>query len=205
MFGLPIRPGIITRKLIRKKEDSCTIELICKNDWLNLSKIRIVRTFFANKNKTSILRIYETKNGEEEIEIPKNADNLDTFLLEKYIGLSKDDLINFFLIQKDRYTPFLLLSDTKKKEILSKFTGIKKYSFIEEKITSKIEEINKKSLQFQKEISKIEGKIEIYNKQIEDLPNEEKFTDSLKEELNIYNSKIKKCKQIISEKQNEIN
>ena len=59
----------------------------------------------------------------------------DTFLLEKYIGLSKDDLINFFLIQKDRYTPFLLLSDTKKKEILSKFTGIKKYSFIEEKIT----------------------------------------------------------------------
>lgn len=205
LFGLPIRPGIITRKLIRKKEDSCTIELICKNDWLNLSKIRIVRTFFTNKNKTSILKIYETKEGEDEIEIPKNADNLDTFLLEKYIGLSKDDLINFFLIQKDRYTPFLLLSDTKKKEILSKFTGIKKYSFVEDKIISKIEEINKKSLQSQNEISKIEGKIEIYNKQIEDFPDEEKFTDSLKEELNNYNSKIKKCEQIISEKQKEIN
>lgn len=210
LFGGPVRPKINTRELIRKGEEECEIELICKNDWLNLSQIRIVRKFFANKNKTSILKIFETEVGKEEIEIPKNADNLDNFLLEKYISLSREDLQNFFLIQKDRYVPFLLLSDIKKKEILAKFTGIQKYAHVEADISSKINEIGEKSSKTQNEISKIDGKIEIYNKQIEELPSEEVFTKSLQDELIGYDEEIKKCnsekkkKQISINEQNEL-
>ena len=63
---------------------------------------------------------------------------MDNYILNHYIGLSKEDIDNFFIIQRDKFKSFISLSDQKKKEILSRFTGISDFSFVEEKLNEEI-------------------------------------------------------------------
>ena len=60
-------------------------------------------------------------------------------LMNNYINLSKEDIQDFFIVQNERYIPFLLLSDTKKKEILSKLVGLNKYENVIPNISAEIE------------------------------------------------------------------
>lgn len=199
LFGVPIRPKILTRDLVRKGEEEAEIELICKNDFLDLPKIRIIRKIFTNKNKSTLTKIFETKNGEEIEVVKSSSTEIDKYILEHYISLSKEDIINFFLIQKDRYVPFLLLPDNKKKEILSKFTGISDYFFVEAKLEDNISSYEKDNIDLDKDISKIEGKKEIYSKNLEEIPSQEDFEKENKQEIiNLENLKKKEEEKIFS-------
>ena len=205
LLGSCIKEKVTTKQLIRDGEESMKLELICKNTEIGLSKIRIVREIFANKNKTSKLSIYEQREGEEEIEIPKStSDNMDTYILDKFIGLSKDDIDNFFIIQKDKFKSFLLLPDQKKKEILSRFTGISNFGYIEESLTQEVKELESNKIEIDKEISKYQGKIESYNEIINNSLNEEEFESTKKEKIKIVELKIDEEKEDIKSIKNKI-
>lgn len=196
LFGDLIRK-VSTKEFIRKGEKECEVELICKNEWLNLSIIRIVRKFYLNKS--SVIEIYETVKGQEEIKLVTLADELNKRIINTYIGISKEDLINFFIIQRERYVPFLLLSDSKKKEIISKFTGVDKYKYVEENLEEKINALNSDLINIEKEISKELGKIDILNENMSKLPNKEEFELNVKKEIEKYNNEIEICNCKIKE------
>lgn len=195
LFGAPIRPKVNTRELIRNDEDSCEIELFCKNSYLKLENIRIYRKFFKSPNKTTIIKIFEQKENEEEIEIPKSSISFDSYILNNYINLSKEDIQDFFIVQNERYIPFLLLSDTKKKEILSKLVGLNRYENIIPNISSEIEEYQNKINQKEKDSAKLLGKKENYQEQINSFPTKEEFKKNIKKEIEDLELKISLIKK----------
>ena len=194
LFGDNIRPKINSKDIIKEGENNCQVILIGNNDFLELSEIKIIRNLYSSKSKSSTLQIFETKN-EVETEIKKSSiDELNNYIINNYIGLSKEDLINFYIIQKERFCPFLLLTDTKKKEILSRFLGINKYSFVEDKIKKELSNLDTKKIFEEKNISKSEGKIEILNSNIDSLPSKEEFLSKNESLIEGYKSEIKELK-----------
>lgn len=176
LLGSCIREKINLRDLIRYGEKSMKIELVCKNSQLKLSKIRISREIFKDKNKISKIEIFEQKEGEEEKLLPKtSSEGMDNYILNYYIGLSKEDIDNFFIIQRDKFKSFISLSDQKKKEILSRFTGISNFGFIEDKLNEEIKQLLQNKEDKLKEIAKIEGQKESYEEIIDNIPNKENF------------------------------
>lgn len=177
LLGNCIREKINLRDLIRNGEESMKIELICKNIQLGLPKIRIIREIFKNQNKTSKVEIFERKEGEqEEIQIPRtSSEGMDNYILNHYIGLSKEDIDNFFIIQRDKFKSFISLSDQKKKDILSRFTGISNFGFIEEELEEEIKSWRQDKENKEKEISKFEGQKESYQEMIDEIPNQKEF------------------------------
>lgn len=198
LLGSCIKEKINTRQLIRNGEEKMRIELFCKNSHLGLSQIRIIREIYSNKNKTSKIEIFETKEGEEEKEILKGTtDNMDNYIINHYIGLSKEDIDTFFIIQKDKFKSFLLLPDQRKKDILSRFTGISNFSFIEQDLNKEIEEYNKKQLEKDEKIASEKGAKNSYEEILSDLPDKKQFeADKL--------DKIKNIKSIIVNQEDTI-
>lgn len=197
LFGDLIRK-VSTKEIIRKGEKECEVELICKNEWLGLSQIRIIRKFFLTKS--SSIEIYETIKGKEnENRLSTLSDELNKRILNYYIGISKEDLINFFIIQRERYVPFLLLPDSKKKEIISKFTGIDKYSYVEDKLKSSIEDNNNKINTIEKNISKLLGKVEVLDEDIKNLPSQSSFEEKIQSKIEVYKEENKEYNKKIIE------
>lgn len=194
-FGEPVRKSINARDLIRTGEEFLLVELLCSNDWLNLPEIKITRQIFANKSKPQSLVVVE---GTKNITKP-SIDILNKYILDYYIGISKVDIINFFMIQKDRYKPFLLLSDTEKKEMISRFTGIDKYNYIENEINQKI--LSKSQTLKEQELVRatIIGKIELSEEEIDLLPKEKDFTKFIQDKVDILEESKNKLSESIKE------
>jgi len=150
--------------------DDCFIELNLSNNVGDVESLSIKRWFF--RNKSSKIELFE--NGEKNKQITSvNEANKRIYEL---IGLSKDDLLHFFLVGQETSYSFLTANDNDKKSIISRFSDI---SFIDEKINElkskrKLEEENLDS--FLSKIQKCENKIEFIKEQIEEL--KEKETNS---------------------------
>lgn len=205
LLGNCIREKINLRDLIRNKEESMKIELICKNSQLGLSKIRIVREIFKNQNKTSKIEIFEKKEGEqEEIQIPRtSSEGMDNYILNYYIGLSKEDIDNFFIIQRDKFKSFISLPDQKKKDILSRFTGISNFEFIEEKLEEEIKSWRQDKENKEKEISKFEGQKESYQEMINEVPNQKDFEKEKQDRIEKIKIEILKKEEDNRKRKNE--
>lgn len=203
LIGSCIREKVNLRDLIRDGETSFKIELFCKNTQLNLTKIRIIREIFSDKNKTSRIEIFEQKEGEEEKKVPKtSSEGMDSYILNNYIGLSKEDIDNFFIIQRDKFKSFLSLSDQKKKEILSRFTGISNFEFVEKELNEEIKSWCQDKENKEKEISKIEGQKDSFEEILADSPDlnifekrKQERVDKIEVEMKDKTEEIKRRKQ----------
>lgn len=174
LLGSCIREKINLRDLISNGKDSMKIELVCKNLQLGLSQIRIVREIFKNQNKTSKVEIFEQKEGEE-TQVPRtSSEGMDNYILKHYIGLSKEDIDNFFIIQRDKFKSFISISDQKKKDILSRFTGISDL-FVEKDLEEEIKSWRQEKETKEKELAKFEGQKESYQNIIDESPTKDTF------------------------------
>lgn len=181
--------------LIMRGEKDCSLEFSFFNIKDNRELI-IKRKIFLKKS--SRLQIFINNKEEEFATI--NEGNKRIFEL---LGINKEDLTSYFIINKEKYIPFFYTSDTKKKEVISRFSGASLLKDIDEIIQvdvgEKIENLSKS----EKEILKLETKISIYEEQIE----EEKKADkeklkreeinSCNERITIYEDNIKKYKEML--------
>ena len=205
LLGSCIREKINLRDLIRNGEESMKIELVCKNLQLGLSKIRIIREIFKNQNKTSKVEIFERKEGgQEEIQIPRtSSEGMDNYILNHYIGLSKEDIDNFFIIQRDKFKSFISLPDQKKKDILSRFTGISNFGFVEEELEEEIKSWRQDKENKEKEISKFEGQKESYQEMINEMPNQKDFEKEKQDRIEKVKIEISRKKEDNKKKEKE--
>jgi exonuclease SbcC len=81
--------------------------------------------------------------------------------LWKTIGISKDDFFSFFLITKENYKPFLLVGDTKKKEIINRFSGADKVDAAFPLIETDSEKLGKELADIEKELVQNQTKQEL--------------------------------------------
>lgn len=116
LIGEPLR-DISKKEIVRNGEKSGQCILVLKNNVLN-KEFQIVRDINATKSSNALL--YE--NGELNINLKDlEVKETDKYIL-KQLGISKEDLVNYFLISKDSYQSFFLNGDVAKKQIINRFS-----------------------------------------------------------------------------------
>ncbi len=121
-------------KLIRRGETESNISLTLYNP-ISKETLKIERTLFLKKSST--LNIFV--NEKDQKHLFSTIDDGNKFLLS-LIDISSDDIKNFYLINRERFTPFFKLSDTQSRLLISRFANISFITDIETVINKEIEE-----------------------------------------------------------------
>lgn len=82
-------------------------------------------------NNTKSAELYVTVDGEAPKGVPKKDDKLDvnpgnTWILEELLDISKEDLLGYYLISPNYYTPYFKASAKNKVEIINRFSKANK-------------------------------------------------------------------------------
>lgn len=155
--------------------------------------------FIKGSSKLSIII-----NGEDQKDKFATVPDGNKFLLE-LIGISRKDLLDCYIVSKEKYVSFYVSGDNEKKEAIARFSKADKLDGIEDKVQKDVDVYNLQLSEIESNIIKLGASIEIYNKQIE----EEKTKDQEKvknDQINQYNSQVKEGKEKVSwyEKNNTI-
>ena len=183
-------------EFIRDNEDECFIEFDLSNKIGDVKSLKIQKWFY--RKKATRIKLHE--NGEENKELTSTAEASKRIL--ELIGISKDDLLFFYIIGQNQNYSFLTANDSEKKQIISRFTNV---DFIDEKIEKlkadkKIYDSRRQDEQ--NSFSKIEGVIESIQDEIE-YENEE-IKKGLKSQLEIYETDNEEKKSQIKNNNQEI-
>lgn len=151
LLGTPLR-DVSVKDLVRKGTKSAEIRLILNNTKTK-QDITITRRVFSN-TKSSQVTI--ELDGQEITDLVSVRDKDDWIL--KLIDIRKNDLLNYFLISKEKYTSFFNMSDNAKKEVIGRFSQSNlidpAYDIIDEKVTEKQTLVDQKQRQIDVETGK---------------------------------------------------
>lgn len=174
---------VLKDEFISDNEDDCYIQFDLENSIGDVNELSIRRWF--NRKKSAKVEIWE--NGEKNKEITSvNEANKRIYEL---IGLTREDLLHFFIIGQDTHYSFLTAGDVDKKNIIARIANTDKINTIIENL--KFDKKEKESgdlMDYRDEISKIETKVEMLVDQISDL-NKDKQKE-IKEEIDEIDSDI---------------
>lgn len=164
--GTSIR-DVRTKELITNDQDSGEVDLLLENTATN-KDLRIWRKFYSN-TKSAECRIWIGEGENSEIK-KSDINEYNKFIFEE-IGLSKEDFFNFFLITSDNYNPFLKVSDTKKKEIINRFSGADNIDGVFPFIKTDIDALEADKTQLGKDQASWSAKAEVYAGQLTEIEN----------------------------------
>ena len=165
LTGSPLRK-IRTEEIINDAAEQCRITLHLANDASN-EELIIARSIPRKGASTVACKLY--RGGElvtTDEAVQHSVDAYNKYILEK-LGITREELLNNFILSKYRYEDFLSSSDKEKKEIINRFSnGI----LVDEAIARVEEDIEPLSSEQQKidlELAGIDGRIEMLQEQIE--------------------------------------
>lgn len=167
---------IKSNELIKNDEQECIVELDLYNTLLG-AKMNITRGL--KQRGSSYVKIeYNNEN-----KVLATVSEYDKFIIEQ-LDIPKEDLLNYFIISAEKYQSFLLSGDTKKKEIISRFSNINLLNKSFEKIDCEIKAINETLNAKQFEKSKNLGKKELLNEQNVNVITEDEFYNQIRDKTN---------------------
>lgn len=173
-------------EFINEDAESTNVKLFLSNKQGSVNTLVIDRTVHRTKAEKIILIENGTTNDELTSVNESNA------RIYELVGLTKFDLMNFFLIGQEKRFSFLTAGDSEKKDIISRFSNT---NFILDKIevlkaSGKVdlEEIKK----HESKIEQIEAKIELLDEQIKNFNAE--FKERNKERINRSKERISTVK-----------
>lgn len=124
---------------INREADSCFISFELHNPVLRKELI-IQRTFFRGGKSVNV-KIFE--NGIQNTQVTSVAEANKRVL--ELIGISREDLLRYYIISQDNHYTFFTASDTEKKEIMNRITSA-------DMINPAIEELNNRKMIKQDEL-----------------------------------------------------
>lgn len=155
ILGSPLRDAS-AKDLIRDGEDVCEVELMLWNSKTDRT-MHIWRCFYSNTKASELELSFDSKIVGDMTSVRYGNE----MILES-IGITREDLLNYYLLSNERYVPFLKMSDTKKKEVIGRFSQADLVNPTIEQVDEEIDE-NKASLDsYEKKKISIESKIEVY-------------------------------------------
>lgn len=152
---------------INRDAEDCFIYLELENKILK-STLVINRRFFRG-NKSAKVEIIE--NGEIDTTIV-SVDEANKRIFE-LIGISRDDLLRYFIISQDNRYTFFTAGDVEKKEVLNRITSADMINPLLEKLASDKKLIEKQRTEINNKIISIQAKKETLEEQLEELLNED--------------------------------
>lgn len=186
------------KEIINNEENDCDVLIDLENKVLKKT-LTVMRSLSVKSSQKIIIFI----NGKEQDQLtdlhPRESDKF----IQQQLGISFDDLLNYYLISKFRYQSLFLANDSAKKEVINRFS---KADIIDE-----VFPIIKKDLDIKNDLINtlnariVEKKtaIGIYEKQLEDLINENDETKKT-EKINLIKVQIKAKEIRIKEINKEI-
>ena len=171
--------------LIRRgQESSAFIELhiLCP---IRKETLKIIRTIPIKGSTTCEVYVNDSK-----VTLANVLDS-DNYILD-WIGIEKEDLQNYFIINRERYTSFFSSSNTKKLTLVSRFSNTSQIDKMVENVLVKVSEKEDEIKALEDKISSINSKIELLDSQILKEQNR-----NIKEEIKTEVEKLQKKNQFI--------
>lgn len=130
------------------------------------------------------------------------TDAIDKYIIE-WIGISKEDVRNYFLITKDKYKSFFSSSNTELVNLIGRFSNSNIIQGIEKDVLVDAEKIERQVELIANSRSKLQGNLEVYIKNLEDEQNVD-FEALRKQELEQFDSLISNANSDKNRKQESI-
>lgn len=160
--------GSISRKINKAKmiRRGCDKAIIIHEAWNNIKNefLRIERTIPLKGSES--INVYLFKNvdsfekDKESYKVAISSTNDANKWIEKYIGVDKTDLSNYFIPNELTYTSFFNLSDTKAKELISRFSNADIVDSVFLEVKRKSDEKSSEIVTKEREQLKLEGIVE---------------------------------------------
>lgn len=163
--GSPLRK-IRSEEIINDAAEECRIELRLINDFSG-EELSVARRIPRKGASTVACMLWrDGKEAETDEAVQPSVDAYNRYILDK-LGITRDELLNNFILSKYRYADFLSSSDKEKKEIINRFSnGI----LVDEAIARVEEDIDPLSDEQQRinlELAGIDGRIGMLQEQID--------------------------------------
>ena len=172
---------------INRDEEECKIVFHLYNPVLKM-KLRISRQFFRG-NKSAKIEIWENDKLNKQV-VSVNEANKRVLEL---IGISREDLLRYFIISQDNRYTFFTASDSEKKEIMNRITSADMINPVIEELDLRFKEKNAEYKEIDDEIGKLSDKKELLVEQREEVL----ANDNTEEELNELSEKITEAEEEI--------
>jgi exonuclease SbcC len=104
-------------ELVRNGQDWLRVVFAARNT-KTAQTMEIERVIFSSSKASKVA----VKLNGEPVSRLTSVDEANTFILEQ-LGVSKEDLLNYFLISKEKFCSFFDTADSKKKELINRFSG----------------------------------------------------------------------------------
>lgn len=174
---------------INRDEEECKIVFHLYNPVLKM-KLRISRQFFRG-NKSAKIEIWENDKLNKQV-VSVNEANKRVLEL---IGISREDLLRYFIISQDNRYTFFTASDSEKKEIMNRITSADMINPVIEELDLRYKEKNAEYKEIDDDIGKLSDKKELLVEQREEVI----ANDNTEEELNELSEKITEAEEEIVE------
>lgn len=159
LTGNSIRKGITDKDLINNNTDSCTIELSLFSPIL--SKRVVIRRVISRKvsEKVSI-----TINAvDQDIATVNDANKI---ILNDILGITISDLDTSFFINKEKYISFFFIPDSKKKELIGRFSNANLVDGVDRFVNSDLDELKKELRVYEDKLTSITSNINYISEKI---------------------------------------
>lgn len=174
---------------INRDEEECKIVFHLYNPVLKM-KLRISRQFFRG-NKSAKIEIWENDKLNKQV-VSVNEANKRVLEL---IGISREDLLRYFIISQDNRYTFFTASDGEKKEIMNRITSADMINPVVEELDLRYKEKNAEYKEIDGEIGKLSDRKELLVEQREEVL----ANDNTEEELKELSDKISEAEEEIGE------
>lgn len=174
---------------INRDEEECRIVFHLYNPVLKM-KLRISRQFFRG-NKSAKIEIWENDKLNKQV-VSVNEANKRVLEL---IGISREDLLRYFIISQDNRYTFFTASDGEKKEIMNRITSADMINPVVEELDLRYKEKNAEYKEIDGEIGKLSDRKELLVEQREEVL----ANDNTEEELKELSEKISEAEEEIVE------
>lgn len=161
--GTGIRKGIRDKDLIRNDESEAVIENVLL-DTLTKDRIRIKRTIRQTKSETVELHVNDVDQSDKFATV----NDANKYILDNILCTTKEDIDNIYIVNSEKYTSFFFSPDSKKKELIGRFSNANIISGVELEVEKDTKIIEQKIQYLQSEKSKTQGKISVLSDQISD-------------------------------------
>lgn len=174
LTGEQLRKVKSVEEIINDSEEAASVFITLKNSFANTT-FTIERTI----SRTAPQVIECHKYDEEGVEIEKDKTvqatvaDYNRFILDE-IGLSKDDLYNYYILCDNKYESFFDCSDKNKKEVINRFSNGYIVDESIERLKADMEVAEKKVNAADNEVAKIKGSISAIENELE-LANEKQL------------------------------
>lgn len=168
--------GLKKESFINREADDCKIIFCLENSAMKM-KLRIERQFFRG-SKPAKIAIYE--NGELNSQIV-SVNEANKRVLE-FIGISREDLLRYFIISQDNHYTFFTASDSEKKEIMNRITSADMVNPVIDELNERLKLKNDEYNDINSKIDKLSDRKEILAEQRQELLNDRSYDDKLRKE-----------------------